>query len=103
MLRVPSAILRTLSATAFGDVAHLLRSAHLAQLRKILYDPEASVNDRFVAIELLKNADIASGRIFPGCQDTETAIVMGKRSHLVLTDGDDDAHLSEGTSTRTRK
>jgi len=96
MLRVPGEALRTLSSTAFSDVAHLLRPAHLAQLRKILDDPEASDNDRFVAMELLKNANIASGRILPGCQDTGTAIIMGKRGHLVLTDGDDDEYLSHG-------
>ncbi|KAK1736632.1 fumarate hydratase (class I) [Skeletonema marinoi] len=87
MLRVPGETMRELSSTAFGDIAHLLRPAHLAQLRKILDDPEASDNDRFVAMELLKNANIAAGRILPGCQDTGTAIVMGKRGHLVLTDG----------------
>lgn len=96
MLRVPGETMRTLSCTAFGDIAHLLRPAHLAQLRKILDDPEASANDRFVAMELLKNANIASGRILPGCQDTGTAIVMGKRGHLVLTDGNDDEYLSGG-------
>lgn len=88
--------MRILSATAFGDIAHLLRPAHLAQLRKILDDPEASDNDRFVAMELLKNANIASGRVLPGCQDTGTAIVMGKRGHLVLTDGNDEEYLSGG-------
>ncbi|KAL9183539.1 hypothetical protein ACHAXT_004395 [Thalassiosira profunda] len=96
MLRVPGEALRELSSAAFGDIAHLLRPAHLAQLRKILDDPEASDNDRFVAMELLKNANIASGRILPGCQDTGTAIVLGKRGHLVLTDGNDDEYLSGG-------
>lgn len=96
MLRVPAEALRTLSSTAFSDVAHLLRPAHLGQLAKILDDPEASDNDRFVAMELLKNANIASGRILPGCQDTGTAIVMGKRGHLVLTDGNDEEYLSGG-------
>lgn len=96
VLRVPGEALRTLSATAFGDIAHLLRPAHLAQLRKILDDYEASDNDKFVAMELLKNANIASARVLPGCQDTGTAIVMGKRGHLVLTDGNDDEHLSGG-------
>lgn len=96
MLRVPGETMRELSSTAFGDIAHLLRPAHLAQLLKILDDPEASDNDRFVAMELLKNANIASGRILPGCQDTGTAIVMGKRGHLVLTDGNDDEYLSGG-------
>lgn len=95
-LSVPGETLRTLSSTAFGDVAHLLRPKHLSQLRSILDDPEASDNDRFVALELLKNANIASGRILPGCQDTGTAIVMGKKGNLVLTEGDDDEHLSGG-------
>ena len=86
------------------DIAHLLRPGHLAQLNKILKDPEASPNDRFVALELLKNANIASGMILPGCQDTGTAIVIGKRGQRVLTDGQDEAHLSRGvydTYTRT--
>ena len=95
-LRVPGSALRTLSAAAFGDIAHLLRPKHLSQLRKILDDPEASDNDRFVAMELLKNANIASARVLPGCQDTGTAIVMGKRGHQVLTDGNDDEYLSGG-------
>mmetsp|Transcript_76100 Transcript_76100/g.114577 ORF Transcript_76100/g.114577 Transcript_76100/m.114577 type:complete len:564 (-) Transcript_76100:151-1842(-) len=85
-----------LSEQAFGDIAHLLRPSHLQQLRNILDDAEASDNDRFVAMELLRNANIASGRILPGCQDTGTAIVLGKKGHLVLTDGDDDAALSQG-------
>ena len=95
-LRVPGSALRTLSSAAFGDIAHLLRPKHLSQLRKILDDPEASDNDRFVAMELLKNANIASARVLPGCQDTGTAIVMGKRGHRVLTDGNDDEYLSGG-------
>mmetsp|Transcript_22317 Transcript_22317/g.66140 ORF Transcript_22317/g.66140 Transcript_22317/m.66140 type:complete len:617 (-) Transcript_22317:210-2060(-) len=95
-LRVPGEALRTLSSTAFGDVAHLLRPKHLSQLRSILDDPDASSNDRFVAMELLKNANIASARVLPGCQDTGTAIVMGKRGHRVLTDGNDDEYLSGG-------
>ena len=95
-LRVSGDVLRQLSSTAFGDVAHLLRPKHLSQLRSILDDPEASDNDKFVALELLKNANIASARVLPGCQDTGTAIVMAKRGHLVLTDGDDDKYLSHG-------
>jgi fumarate hydratase class I len=95
-LKVPPDAMKILSEQAFGDIAHLLRPAHLQQLRNILDDPEASDNDKFVALELLKNANIASGRILPGCQDTGTAIVMGKKGHLVLTDGKDDAYLSEG-------
>lgn len=88
--------LTKLAATGFADIAHLLRPGHLEQLSKILKDPEASDNDRFVALELLKNANIASGRILPGCQDTGTAIVMGKKGHQVLTDGNDEEHLSRG-------
>eukprot|EP00559_Dactyliosolen_fragilissimus_P003429 CAMPEP_0184858856 /NCGR_PEP_ID=MMETSP0580-20130426/3888_1 /TAXON_ID=1118495 /ORGANISM="Dactyliosolen fragilissimus" /LENGTH=620 /DNA_ID=CAMNT_0027355185 /DNA_START=52 /DNA_END=1914 /DNA_ORIENTATION=- len=85
-----------LSKTAFSDVAHLLRPAHLSQLRTILDDPEASSNDRFVALELLQNANIASARILPGCQDTGTAIIMGKKGYNVLTDGRDEEYLSKG-------
>jgi fumarate hydratase, class I len=95
-LKVNPEAMKVLSERAFGDIAHLLRPAHLQQLRNILDDPEASDNDHFVAMELLKNANIASGRILPGCQDTGTAIVMGKKGHLVLTDGNDEAYLSEG-------
>lgn len=71
-LSIPGGAMRTLSSTAFGDVAHLLRPKHLKQVRSILDDDEASSNDKFVALELLKNANIASGRILPGCQDTGT-------------------------------
>ncbi len=95
-LKVSPEAMKVLSEQAFGDIAHLLRPAHLQQLRNILDDPEASDNDRFVALELLKNANIASARVLPGCQDTGTAIVLGKKGHLVLTDGDDEAYLSEG-------
>lgn len=95
-LKVTPEAMKVLSEQAFGDIAHLLRPAHLQQLRNILDDPDASDNDRFVALELLKNANIASGRILPGCQDTGTAIVLGKKGHLVLTDGNDEAYLSEG-------
>ena len=69
---------------------------HLQQLANILKDPEASSNDRFVALELLKNANIAAGRVLPGCQDTGTAIVMGKRGQYVWTDGEDEKALSQG-------
>ena len=88
--------LQMISAQAMRDIAHLLRPAHLKQLSKILEDPEATDNDKFVALELLKNANIASNGILPGCQDTGTAIVAGKRGQYVLTDGDDEAHLSRG-------
>ncbi|WP_123661786.1 fumarate hydratase [Actinocorallia herbida] len=95
-LQVEPEAIRLLTETAIHDIQHLLRPAHLAQLRKILDDPEASPNDRFVALDLLKNAGIASGGILPMCQDTGTAIIMGKRGQHVLTDGDDEAHLSRG-------
>jgi fumarate hydratase, class I len=95
-LSVKGEALQTLSKQAFSDIAHLLRPSHLQQLRNILDDPEASKNDHFVAMELLKNANIASARVLPGCQDTGTAIVMGKKGHLVLTDGNDEAWLSNG-------
>src|SRR5581483_6318795 len=88
--------LRLLTERAMRDIAHLLRPGHLAQLASILKDPEASANDRFVALDLLKNANIAAGGVLPMCQDTGTAIVMGKRGQNVLTDGDDEAHLARG-------
>src|SRR3954470_9865974 len=95
-LRVQPEALRRLTQEAMRDIAHLLRPAHLAQLRRILDDPEASDNDRFVALDLLKNANIAAGGVLPMCQDTGTAIVMGKRGLGVLTDGRDEEHLSRG-------
>jgi fumarate hydratase class I len=95
-LSVKGEALQVLSKHAFSDVAHLLRPAHLQQLRNILDDPEASSNDHFVAMELLKNANIAAGRVLPGCQDTGTAIVLGKKGHRVLTDGEDEAYLANG-------
>jgi fumarate hydratase, class I len=88
--------LRLLAETAFADINHFLRPAHLAQLRKIIDDPEASDNDRFVAYDFLKNANIAAGGVLPMCQDTGTAIIMGKKGRLVWTDGDDEAALAEG-------
>jgi fumarate hydratase class I len=97
-LSVKGEALQALSTQAFSDVAHLLRPAHLGQLRKILDDPEASSNDQFVALELLKNANIAAGRVLPGCQDTGTAIVMGKKGHQVLTDGQDEEWLAKGAA-----
>src|SRR5881628_1959428 len=78
-LEVQPEALTLLAKTAMRDIAHLLRPGHLAQLRAIFDDPEASANERFVALELLKNANIAAGGILPGCQDTGTAIIMGKR------------------------
>lgn len=95
-LEVDPEALRLLAQTAMHDIAHYLRPAHLAQLRSILDDPEASDNDKFVALDLLKNADIAAAGVLPMCQDTGTAIVMGKRGQHVLTAGDDEKPLSEG-------
>ena len=84
-LQVDPEVLTLLTREAMRDIAHLLRPSHLAQLRAILDDPEASPNDRFVALDLLKNANIAAGGILPMCQDTGTAIVMGKKGELVVT------------------
>ena len=95
-LRVePSAITR-LTAEAMRDIAHFLRPDHLAQLRTVLDDPEASDNDRFVALDLLKNATIAAGGVLPMCQDTGTAIVKAKKGQFVFTGGGDEAAIAEG-------
>ncbi|MGH3738271.1 MAG: fumarate hydratase [Micromonosporaceae bacterium] len=95
-LTVESDALRLLTATAMQDIAHFLRPAHLAQLRSIIDDPEASANDKFVALDLLRNANIAAAGVLPMCQDTGTAIVMGKRGGSVLTDGRDAEHIARG-------
>ncbi len=95
-LTVAPEALRQLAFEALRDISHLLRPGHLAQLRRILDDPEASPNDRFVALDLLKNANISAGGVLPMCQDTGTAIVMGKRGQQVLTEGDDERDLSLG-------
>ncbi|KNH07292.1 fumarate hydratase [Perkinsela sp. CCAP 1560/4] len=96
ILKVQPEALTMLSAAAFGDIAHLLRPGHLAQLRKILDDPEASENDRYVALQLLKNANIAAGRVLPGCQDTGTAIIAGYKGQHVWTNETDEADISRG-------
>jgi fumarate hydratase class I len=96
MLVVSHEALRQLSEAAFTDINHLLRPAHLKQLRKILDDPEASDNDKFVAYDFLKNANIAAGGVLPMCQDTGTAIIMGKKGRMIFTAGDDEAALAEG-------
>ncbi|MFC4532605.1 fumarate hydratase [Sphaerisporangium dianthi] len=95
-LEVDPEALRLLTKTAIHDISHYLRSSHLSQLRKIIDDPESSGNDRFVALDLLKNASISAGGVLPMCQDTGTAIVMGKRGRHVLTDGADAEHISRG-------
>src|SRR3974390_881055 len=96
MLVVEPEAIRALSEAAFIDINHLLRPAHLKQLRAILDDPESTANDKFVAYDLLKNANIAAGGVLPMCQDTGTAIVMGKQGRRVFTDGSDEAMLSQG-------
>jgi fumarate hydratase class I len=95
-LTVEPAALTQLTAEAMHDIAHYLRPAHLTQLRGIIDDPKASPNDRFVALDLLRNANIAAGGVLPMCQDTGTAIVMGKRGRHVLTDGTDEAAIALG-------
>ncbi|HEY6798158.1 MAG TPA: fumarate hydratase [Kineosporiaceae bacterium] len=99
-LQVAPSALRQLTDAAMHDIAHFLRPAHLAQLRRILDDPEASANDRFVALDLLKNANVSAGGVLPMCQDTGTAIVMGKRGSQVLTTGEasDEAAISAGVA-----
>ena len=96
-LQVEPEVLTTLTATAMRDIAHLLRPGHLQQLRNILDDPEASSNDYFVALELLKNANIAAGGVLPSCQDTGTAIIKGKKGQFVVVNGGhDEEHLARG-------
>jgi fumarate hydratase class I len=95
-LQISPEAIRLLTAEAMHDIAHYLRPAHLAQLRRIIDDPESSGNDRFVALDLLKNVNISAGGVLPMCQDTGTAIVMGKRSEGVLTGADDGEAISQG-------
>ena len=96
MVVVPAEALHVLAEAAYVDINHLLRPGHLASLRGILDDPEATSNDKFVAYDLLKNANISAGGVLPMCQDTGTAIIMGKKGRLIWTDGDDEAALAEG-------
>jgi len=95
-LHVRAEALTLLTETAMHDISHYLRSEHLQQLSKILTDPEASANDRFVALDLLKNANIAAGGILPMCQDTGTALIMGKKGQYVLTSSKDEVALAQG-------
>src|SRR5262249_57198473 len=95
-LTVEPEVLTSLTALAMHEIAHYLRPGHLSQLRSILDDPEASANDRFVALDLLKNACVAAGGVLPMCQDTGTAIVKAKKGQYVLTDGDDRVAISRG-------
>src|SRR5271170_1156650 len=96
VLVVPREAMRALADQAFTDINHLLRPAHLASLKAIVEDAEASDNDKFVAYDFLKNANIAAGGVLPMCQDTGTAIIMGKKGRLIWTDGEDEAALAEG-------
>jgi len=98
VLKVEPEGLRLLAEQAFADINHLLRPSHLKQVRAILDDPEASPNDKFVALDLLKNANIAAAGTLPMCQDTGTAIIMGKKGRRVWTKGGDEAALSAGAS-----
>src|SRR5882672_10422974 len=95
-LQVEPEALRLLTDTAMHDIAHYLRPAHLQQLRNILDDPEASPNDHFVSLDLLKNSCIAAGGVLPMCQDTGTAIVMGKKGEYVITGGGDERAIARG-------
>ena len=96
IVKVAPEALTVLTKEAMRDIAHLLRPGHLQQLSSILDDPEASDNDRYVAYSLLKNANIASGMILPGCQDTGTAIVMGYKGQEIWTRGNDAEAISRG-------
>lgn len=96
ILKVEPEAIRLLAEEAFHDINHLLRPGHLAQLRKILDDDDATDNDRFVAFDLLKNANIAAGGVLPMCQDTGTAIIVGKKGRTTWTDGSDSAALGQG-------
>ena len=95
-LSVQPEVLTALTSEAMRDIAHLLRTSHLSQLASILDDPQASANDRFVALELLENANIAAGGVLPGCQDTGTAIITGYKGELVLTGGSDREAIASG-------
>ncbi len=96
LLHVRPEALELLTFAAIRDISHLFRPGHLQQLRAILDDPEASANDRFVALQLLRNANVSAGMVLPSCQDTGTAIVIGKKGQHVWTDGDDEVAISRG-------
>jgi len=95
-LQIEPKALENLTSTAIHDISHYLRAEHLGQLANILKDPESSPNDRFVALDLLKNANIAAGGVLPMCQDTGTALVMGKKGQFVLTTSKDEVAISQG-------
>ena len=100
-LKVDPEGLRLLAQRAFTDISHLLRNSHLAQLRAILDDPEATQNDRFVALEMLKNAVVAADGLLPMCQDTGTAIISGTRGDHVLVTGDDEGNSFSAFDSET--
>ena len=102
-LKVSAEAITLLTETAMRDIAHLLRSSHLQQLKNILDDPDASANDRFVALDLLKNASIAAGGVLPMCQDTGTAIVKAKKGQMVFTDGNDEEAIARGVFNTYQK
>lgn len=95
-LTIEPEVFRKVAYEAIHDISHMLRTSHLQQLRRIIDDPEASPNDRFVALDLIKNANIAAGGVLPMCQDTGTAIISAKRGSQILTTGRDEEHLSHG-------
>ena len=95
-LKVSPEVIENLTQVAMHDISHYLRAEHLQQLANILSDPQSSPNDRFVALDLLKNANISAGGILPMCQDTGTAIVMGKKGQQVLTSEKDEISISKG-------
>src|SRR5690606_24291453 len=95
-LTVEPEVITELTRLAMHEIAHYLRPGHLAQLRAILDDPEASANDRFVALDLLKNACVSAGGVLPMCQDTGTAIVKGRKGQFVLTGGGDEVAIARG-------
>ena len=96
ILKVSEDAIRDLTEAAFVDINHFLRKGHLQQLASILDDNDASPHDKFVAFELLKNANIAAGGVLPMCQDTGTGIVMGKKGRRIWTNGRDEAAIAEG-------
>jgi fumarate hydratase class I len=96
IVEVDGRVLTELTAQAIRDISHLFRPGHLKQLAKILDDSEASSNDRFVARQMLKNASISAGMVLPSCQDTGTAIVIGKKGQQIWTDGNDEDAISRG-------
>ncbi|QWW20739.1 fumarate hydratase [Schaalia sp. 19OD2882] len=95
-LKVAPEALRTLAREAYHDISYFLRTAHLEQLAKILDDPQASANDKFVALDLLRNANVASAGVLPMCQDTGTAVIKGERGQRIITEGVDERPLSHG-------